>query len=137
MLGHSRALRDAGYASVALDMRAHGRSGGERIGLAFEEHRDVAAVLDWIEAQPALKGKPVALLGVSMGGAVALRTAGMRPDVDAVISVSAFASCGPHDSRFHGHDGPSKASCRFSGAVRAAGALDSLWRLAGDCFPTT
>lgn len=36
--------------------------------------------------------EPVALLGVPMGGAVALRTAAMRPDVDAVISVSTFAS---------------------------------------------
>lgn len=92
MLGHARFLHEAGYGAVALDMRAHGGSGGRRIGLAFEEHRDVAAVLDWIEAQPELKGRPVTLLGISMGGAVALRTAAMRPDVAAVISVSSFAS---------------------------------------------
>jgi hypothetical protein len=27
---------------MALDMRAHGRSGGERFELAFEEPRDIA-----------------------------------------------------------------------------------------------
>lgn len=92
MLGHATWLHEAGYATLALDMRAHGRSGGERIGLAFEEPQDVAAALDWIAAQPSLRDVPVAILGVSMGGATALRTAAVRPDVDAVISVSAFAS---------------------------------------------
>ena len=92
MLGHARFLHDAGYAALVLDMRAHGRSGGERIGLAFLEPLDVAAALNWIGAQPELQSVPVALLGVSMGGATALRTTAFRPDVDAVISVSAFSS---------------------------------------------
>ncbi len=98
MLGHAVFLHDAGYAALVLDMRAHGRSGGERIGLAFEEPQDVCAALDWVAAQPGLEAVPVALLGVSMGGATALRTAAVRPDVDAVISVSAFASV---DSMIH------------------------------------
>ena len=85
-------LNEAGYAVFVQDMRAHGRSGGERIGLAFEEIRDVIPVLDWIKANPEIVGKPVTLLGLSMGGAVAIRTAAVRPDVDAVISVSAYAS---------------------------------------------
>ncbi len=92
LLGHAHFLHEAGYAALALDMRAHGRSGGERIGLAFEEPLDVAAALDWIAAQPGLEEVDVALLGISMGGATALRTAAARPEVDAVISVSAFAS---------------------------------------------
>ena len=85
-------LHAAGYASLVLDMRAHGRSSGERIGFAFEEPADVCAALDWAAAQPELDGRPVALLGFSMGGATAIRTAAARPDVDSVISVSAFAS---------------------------------------------
>ncbi|QRN84232.1 alpha/beta fold hydrolase [Chloroflexota bacterium] len=85
-------LNDAGYSVFVLDMRAHGRSGGERIGLAFEEPQDVEAVLDWILSDPTLADEPVILLGLSMGGATAIRTAAYRPDVDAVISVSAFSS---------------------------------------------
>jgi alpha-beta hydrolase superfamily lysophospholipase len=77
---------------MALDMRAHGRSGGERIGLAFEEHQDAADALDWIAKQEELEDVLVALFGISMGGATAIRTAAQREDVDAVISVSAFAS---------------------------------------------
>ena len=92
LLGHAKFLHDAGYSAMALDMRAHGRSGGQRIGSSIEEPRDVMATLDWIKKQPQLAGAPVVLLGISMGGATALRTAAVRPDVAAVISVSAFCS---------------------------------------------
>lgn len=92
LLPQAEFLQNAGYSVFLLDMRAHGRSGGERIGLAFEEPQDIEAVLDWILSDPKLAEKPVILLGLSMGGAAAIRTAAIRPDVDSVISVSAFAS---------------------------------------------
>ena len=95
LLPQAKFLHDAGWSSLVLDMRAHGRSGGKRIGLALEEPRDVGAALDWLTTQPSLKGKPLVLLGLSMGGATAIRTAAIRPDVDAVISVSSFASFDP------------------------------------------
>ena len=92
LLGHAKFLHDAGYAALALDTRAHGRSGGSRMGSSIEEPRDVNAALDWLRHDPRVAGVPVVLLGVSMGGATALRTAAFRPDVAAVISVSAFCS---------------------------------------------
>ena len=93
LLGHAKFLHDVGYAAMSLDMRAHGRSGGERIGGSVEEPRDVIAALDWLKRQPSIESvPPVILLGISMGGATALRTAALRPDVAAVISVSAFCS---------------------------------------------
>jgi uncharacterized protein len=95
LLPHASFLRQAGWSTFVLDMRAHGRSGGRRIGLAMEESRDVSAALNWLELQTSLKGKPRVLLGLSMGGATAIRTAAIRPDVDGVISVSAFASFEP------------------------------------------
>lgn len=85
-------LNEAGYSVFIQDMRAHGRSGGERIGLAFEEPQDVIPVLNWISTQPELNDTPVVLLGLSMGGAVAIRTGAIRSDVDAVVSVSSYAS---------------------------------------------
>jgi alpha-beta hydrolase superfamily lysophospholipase len=91
-LPHATYLHEAGYASVVLDMRAHGRSGGNRIGFAFEEPQDVSAILNWIASQNELEDVPVALLGFSMGGATAIRTAAVRPDVNEVISVSSFSS---------------------------------------------
>jgi len=95
LLPHAKFLHDAGWSALMLDMRAHGRSAGKRIGLSLEEPRDVSAALDWLETQASLKGKPLVLLGLSMGGATAIRTAAFRPEVDAVISVSSFASFDP------------------------------------------
>ncbi|HUI82878.1 MAG TPA: alpha/beta fold hydrolase [Candidatus Binatia bacterium] len=95
VLPQAKFLHDAGWSALVLDMRAHGRSGGNRIGLSVEEPRDVSAALDWLQTQPSLQGKPLVLLGLSMGGATAIRTAAVRHDVDAVISVSSFASFEP------------------------------------------
>ena len=92
LLPQAKFLHEAGWSALLLDMRAHGRSGGQRIGLSIEEPRDVSAALDWLDAQPSIKDKPIVLLGLSMGGGVALRTAAVRSDVDGVISVSGLAS---------------------------------------------
>jgi dipeptidyl aminopeptidase/acylaminoacyl peptidase len=95
MLGHARFLLEAGYATLALDMRAHGRSGGRRLGMTIDEPQDVITAVEWIKAQPQLTDLPIVVLGFSSGGAIALRTAAIRSDIDAVITVSAFASL-PH-----------------------------------------
>lgn len=92
LLPQAKFLHEAGWSALLLDMRAHGRSGGQRIGLSIEEPRDVSAALDWLDAQPSIRDKPIVLLGLSMGGGVALRTAAVRSDVDGVISVSGLAS---------------------------------------------
>jgi len=92
LLPQAKFLHQAGWSALLLDMRAHGRSGGQRIGLSIEEPRDVSAALDWLDAQPSIRDKPIVLLGLSMGGGVALRTAAVRNDVDGVISVSGLAS---------------------------------------------
>ena len=58
LLPQAKFLHDAGGSTLALDMRAHGRSGGKRMGLSLEEPRDVSAALDWLGTQASLKGKP-------------------------------------------------------------------------------
>ena len=95
LLPHAKFLVPAGWSTFVLDMRAHGRSGGDRIGFSLDEPRDVSAALYWLDTQPSLKGKPLVLLGLSMGGATAISTAAMHHNVDALISVSSFASFEP------------------------------------------
>jgi carboxymethylenebutenolidase len=49
---------------------------------------DTAACLDWLKVQPEVLGEPVGCTGYCMGGAVALRAAGMFPD--RVVAAAAF-----------------------------------------------
>jgi alpha-beta hydrolase superfamily lysophospholipase len=91
-------LAGKGLASYALDHRGHGRSGGKRGHLlTFSEYLDdLAAFRKMVEGRAA--GKPVFLLGHSMGGLIAARyaeqsgaglrglvlsSAALRVDVDA------------------------------------------------------
>lgn len=76
---------------VALDLRGHGRSGGDTT-LGDAEVMDVAAAVEWARE---LGYAHVVTVGFSLGGAVVLReaalSAGTPAEVDAVVSVSAPA----------------------------------------------
>ena len=74
------------------DLRGHRNSDGNRIGLAYEETRDVKTVTDYIKRNAKYKDVPVIVMGVSMGGAVAIRSIGENKDIDALVSLSAFSS---------------------------------------------
>lgn len=73
---------------VAFDFRGHGRSTGVTT-VGDREVHDVDAAVRWARA---LGYSRVATVGFSMGGAVAVRHAGVLGGVDAVVSVSAPAS---------------------------------------------
>lgn len=74
-----------GFAVVAYDSRAHGDSGGEACTYGYYEKRDLMRVLDTIE------GRPIVLIGDSLGGAVALQEAAEDPRVTAVVAAEAFS----------------------------------------------
>jgi lysophospholipase len=69
-VGH--ALASAGIAVTQFDCRGHGRSDGLRGHIVdFDDYvEDLATVVDWARQQDA--GKPWALLGHSLGGAISL-----------------------------------------------------------------
>jgi uncharacterized protein len=90
--GHARMLLDEGYASILLEMRAHGESDGDVIALGFKEHRDTRAVVDYIRADSRYAETPIIVYGLSMGGAVAINSIGQIPDIDALISLSAYSA---------------------------------------------
>ncbi len=90
--GHAAMLREQGYASLLLEMRAHGESGGTRIALGFEEPRDVQAAVAFLRAHPDYGATPIVVYGLSLGGATAINAAGLTPDIAAVVSLSAFSS---------------------------------------------
>ena len=88
--GHAAMLKDAGYSSVLVEMRAHGDSEGDLICLGAKEYLDVQAAVRYIkERSPEL---PVVVFGLSMGAGTAVNAIGETGDIDALISLSAFST---------------------------------------------
>ncbi len=90
--GHAKMLKQQGYASILLEMRAHGESEGEIISLGYKEYMDVQAVVDYIGQESKYMKVPIVVFGLSMGGATAINAIGMIPEIDGLISLSAYSS---------------------------------------------
>jgi len=90
--GHSAMLKDNGYASILCEMRAHGESDGDVICAGYKEYLDVKAVVEYIKSNEKYNKVPIVIYGLSMGGAVAINAAGEIPEIDGLISMSAFSS---------------------------------------------
>jgi acylglycerol lipase len=80
-------LAGAGYAAYALDHRGHGRSEGKRVMVnADDAVADLRAFIDLAAARH--PGKPVYLLGHSMGAAIAIACAVRHQDALAGLLLS-------------------------------------------------
>jgi len=86
-------FREHGFRVLLADERAHGESGGRSITFGVRERYDV---LDWIGYVRRRFGEetPVLLLGVSMGAATVLMTAGLSlpENVRGIIADSPYSS---------------------------------------------
>ena len=89
---HADWMNELGYTAVLMELRGHGLSSGDRIGLGFEETEDVRAVLAEIRKEPELSDVPVILFGVSMGGATVLNALGEIPEIAGAVALSPYAS---------------------------------------------
>jgi alpha-beta hydrolase superfamily lysophospholipase len=74
-----------GFDVLAYDSRAHGESTGDACTYGFYEKQDLRRVLDRVDA------KPIILMGVSLGAAIALQEAAEDQRVSAVVAVSSFS----------------------------------------------
>jgi uncharacterized protein len=70
---------------LAYDSRAHGESTGDACTYGFHEKRDLARVLDRVEA------KPIVVIGSSLGAAVALQAAAIDDRIAGVVAVATFS----------------------------------------------
>jgi len=91
MLAVARPLHEAGFAVLFLDARGHGRSDDDGFASLPRFAEDIEHGLDWLHRQPEVDASRCAVLGHSVGAGAALLVASRRPDVAAVVSVSAFA----------------------------------------------
>ncbi len=86
MLGRARLLYAAGYSIVMIDLQGHGESIGQQITYGHLERHDAQAAVEF--ARQAHPDEPVAVLGVSLGGAAALLASPLG--IDALILESVF-----------------------------------------------
>jgi alpha-beta hydrolase superfamily lysophospholipase len=85
----AKALNDAGWSVYGLDHAGHGRSEGERVLIP-----DFTPVVEDVhpmvrQAQAANPGRPVAMVGHSMGGGIATRYVELHPGEVAALVLSA------------------------------------------------
>jgi uncharacterized protein len=90
MLSRAQMLARHGYGIVLFDLRAHGESEGDLITFGLYEVLDVKAAYQFVLTQPDVDPERIGILGGSMGGTVALLSAGQIPAIKAVVAESAF-----------------------------------------------
>lgn len=90
----ARLLADAGYASLRIDFRGSGDSSGTFDETTFDgQIADGIAAMEWLAANPRVKGDDIAVIGWSQGGLVAAAVAGRSdPQPDALMLWAAVAS---------------------------------------------
>ncbi len=85
-------LREMGFNVLAVDLRAHGQSGGTFSTAGCWERFDIMQVLDQIIAERPESTRQMVMLGVSLGAAVTAAVTGMRNDIAAAILECPYAS---------------------------------------------
>lgn len=92
MLHHAAFLNDGGHPVMLLDLRCCGESGGRAVTFGGREREDVAAAVAYLHGRPDVDGERIGVLGLSLGGALALLAAAEFPSVRAVVAESSFAN---------------------------------------------
>ncbi|MGH7246099.1 MAG: alpha/beta hydrolase [Candidatus Levyibacteriota bacterium] len=94
MLPHADYLYKNGYTTLLINLRTNGKSDGKKVTFGINEWKDVDAAYDFVKSLPKCKGRKIGFMGVSMGGSVAIITAGETGKGDFVIASVPFASLG-------------------------------------------
>lgn len=83
-------LAEEGWRCVLVDLRGHGKSTGRRIYFGAQETHDLSQLLDRLAGDGQVAA-PVAVLGNSYGGALALRWKAVEPRVGSVVAIAPYA----------------------------------------------
>jgi len=82
-LGGSWWLPEQGYQVLMLDYRGYGQSQGEPSLPAI--YQDIQAAFNWLKTAPEVQGKPLVVLGQSIGGSLAVHYLSQHPQEKARI----------------------------------------------------
>jgi len=92
MLPHADILNRAGYSVLLFDFRSRGRSEGDAVTLSYFERGDVLGAIAYLKTRTDIDTSGFGVLGISQGGATAIRAAAASPDLKAVVSECPFKS---------------------------------------------
>jgi len=94
IVGIGQGLCAYGYESVVMELRGHGaRPGPFTFGVT--ETQEIGVILRWVRTLEASSPLPLAVLGLSMGGAIVCQAAARFSDIRAVILDSVYSRCFP------------------------------------------
>ena len=104
-------LGDAGFAALAIDLRGHGLSGGERGRIGLERAMaDIGAAADFLRERLGRKAR-LGVVGHSLGGAFALGTAARSTEFSCIVAAH------PPDSIFDELNPAERALYHALGAI--------------------
>ena len=83
--GHARLLVRHGYGVLLMDLHGHGTSEGRSTSVGWDADEDTDAALDFLRRQPDVHGGRIGILGVSLGGEVAIEAAARHPEWRAAV----------------------------------------------------
>jgi pimeloyl-ACP methyl ester carboxylesterase len=86
MIYHATALSAYGYGVLMFDLRAHGSSEGDTCTWGWLEMEDVLGAVDYLRSRPDTHRAPLGVLGVSLGGQIALQSAALTEEISAVVA---------------------------------------------------
>jgi len=120
----AEALCDMGYATLTLDQRGYGQTGGGVVSndystgfnefinngtpVQYEQIYDILRGLDYVKTRSDLDGNDTAVMGESVGSVWAIDAAGIEPQFKGVITISGF------DIPFNGSDNPQENQFIYS-----------------------
>lgn len=94
MLQWALTLGGDGWRCVLVDLRGHGDSTGKQVFFGARESLDLGQLANYLERHGELS-HPMAVLGASYGGALALKWAGEDARLDRVVSLTPYAELEP------------------------------------------
>lgn len=91
MLPFAEFLHQAGFAILTYNSRARTPSGGQYVTLGVLEQNDMLSVLNYVAERADVDSAHIGVLGISMGGSIAVLSAAKDKRISAVVDDSGFS----------------------------------------------